>query len=42
MAPIEILASMKGVSVFISTAILADIIEVSRFKDSKYFTSYLR
>jgi hypothetical protein len=33
---------MKGVSVFIAIAIIADIIEVSRFKDSKHFTSYLR
>jgi hypothetical protein len=42
MAQIDIPASMKGVSVFIATAIIADIIEVSRFKDSKHFTSYLR
>jgi transposase len=42
MAQIDILTSMKGVSVFIAIAILADIIEVSRFKDSKHFTSYLR
>jgi transposase len=40
MAQIEILTSMKGVSVFI--AIIADIIEVSRFKNSKAFASYLR
>jgi transposase len=33
---------MKGVSVFITIAIIADIIEVSRFKDSKHSTSYLR
>jgi transposase len=42
MKQIEILTSMKGVSVFIATAILADIIDVSRFKNSKTFTSYLR
>jgi transposase len=42
MASIDILTSMKGVSVFIAIAIIADIIEVSRFKDSKHFTSYLR
>jgi transposase len=40
MAQIEILTNMKGVSVFI--AIIADIIEVGRFKNSKAFTSYLR
>jgi transposase len=42
MAQITILTSMKGVSVFIAIAIIADIIEASRFKDSKHFTSYLR
>jgi uncharacterized protein YneF (UPF0154 family) len=42
MVPIDILTSMKGVSVFIAIAIIADIIEVSRFKDTKHFTSYLR
>jgi transposase len=42
MAEIDILTSMKGVSVFIAIAIIADIIEVGRFKDSKHFTSYLR
>jgi len=42
MKEIDILTSMKGVSVFIAIAILADIIEVSRFKNSKAFTSYLR
>jgi transposase len=39
---IDILTSMKGVSVFIAIAIIADIIDVSRFKDSKHFTSCLR
>jgi transposase len=42
MTEIGILSSMKGISVFIAIAIIVDIIEVSRFKDSKYFTSYLR
>jgi transposase len=42
MRDIEILTSMKGVSVFIALAIIADIIDVSRFKNSKTFTSYLR
>jgi len=42
MKQIEILTSMKGISVFIAIAIIADIIEVSRFRNSKAFTSYLR
>lgn len=42
MAQIQILTSMKGVSVFIAIAIIADIIDVNRFKNSKAFTSYLR
>ncbi|MDR1986480.1 MAG: transposase [Treponema sp.] len=42
MGQIDILTSMKGVSVFIAIAIIADIIEMSRFKDSKPFTSYVR
>ena len=42
MKEIEILTGMKGVSVFIATAVIADIIDVSRFKDSKAFTSYPR
>jgi transposase len=42
MKQIDILTSMKGVSVFIAIAIIADIIDVSRFKNSKHFTSYLR
>jgi transposase len=42
MKQIDILTSMKGVSVFIAIAILADIIDVNRFKNSKHFTSYLR
>ena len=42
MKEIEILTSLKGISVFIAIAIIADIIDVSRFKNSKAFTSYLR
>ncbi|MDR2716549.1 MAG: IS110 family transposase [Treponema sp.] len=42
MDQIDILTSMKGVSVFIAIAVTADIIEVGRFKNSKAFTSYLR
>jgi transposase len=42
MREIQILVSMKGISVFIAIAIIADIIKVDRFKNSKAFTSYLR
>ncbi|GHV57776.1 IS110 family transposase [Spirochaetia bacterium] len=42
MAQIELLTSLKGVSVFIAIAIIADIIDISRFRNSKAFTSYLR
>ena len=42
MKEIQILTSMKGISVFIAAAIIADIISVDRFKNSKHFTSYLR
>ncbi len=42
MKEIRILTSMKGVSVFIAAAVVADIISVDRFKNSKMFTSYLR
>jgi len=42
MKEIEILTSMKGISVFIAIAIIADIIKVERFKNSKAFASYLR
>jgi transposase len=34
---IDILTSMKGISVFIAIAIITDIIDVSRFKDSRNF-----
>jgi transposase len=39
---IKILTSMKGIGVFTAIAIIADIIKVDRFKNSKAFTSYLR
>ena len=39
---IDILTSMKGISVFIAAAVVADIIKVDRFRNSKTFTSYLR
>ena len=39
---IDILTSMKGVSVFTAIAIIADIISVKRFSSSKQFASYLR
>jgi transposase len=42
MKEIEILTSMKGISVFLAIAIIADIIKVDRFKNAKSFTSYLR
>lgn len=42
MKEIDILTSMKGINVFTAIAIIADIIEVNRFKNSKNFTSYLR
>ena len=42
MREIEILTSMKGIGVFTAIAIIADIIKVDRFKNSKAFTSYLR
>lgn len=39
---IDILTSMKGVSVFTAAAIMADIVSVDRFPNAKHFTSYLR
>jgi transposase len=42
MAQIEILTSMSGVSVAASLAIIADVIAISRFRNSKHFASYLR
>ena len=42
MREINILTSLKGIATFTAIAIIADIIEVNRFKNSKAFTSYLR
>jgi len=42
MKEIKILTSMKGIGIFTAIAIIADIIRVDRFKNSKTFTSYLR
>jgi len=39
---IEILTSMKGISVFTAIALIADISEINRFKSSKKLSSYLR
>ena len=39
---IELLTSMKGLSVFTGIALMADISTISRFKNSKHFASYLR
>ena len=39
---IDILTSMKGVSVLTAIAIIADIATIDRFPNSKHFTSYLR
>ena len=42
MPQIELLTSMSGISVITAIAIIADIIDVSRFRNSKHFASYLR
>jgi transposase len=39
---IEILTSIRGISVFIALAIMADVGDISRFKSAKNFCSYLR
>lgn len=39
---IDILTSMKGISVIAAAAVMSDIISVGRFPDSKHFASYLR
>lgn len=39
---IDILTSMKGMSIITALAIIADIATVERFPNSKHFTSYLR
>jgi transposase len=42
MPQIEILTSMSGISVITAIAVIADVIDVSRFRNSKHFASYLR
>jgi transposase len=42
MPQIEVLTSMSGISVITAIAVIADVIDVSRFRNSKHFTSYLR
>jgi len=39
---IDILTSMTGISVITALAIIADVIDASRFRNSKHFASYLR
>jgi len=39
---IEILTSMKGISLIMSLALIADIASIDRFPNSKHLTSYLR
>ena len=39
---IDILTSMKGISVMTAIAIIAEIVTIDRFPNSKHFTSYLR
>jgi len=38
---IDILTSMTGISVLTALAIIADVINASRFRNSKHFASYL-
>jgi transposase len=42
MAQINILTSMSGISVITAIAVIADVVDVSRFRNSKHFASYLR
>ena len=42
MREIDIITSMKGISVFTAIAVIADIITVKRFPNSKKFSNYLR
>ena len=42
LSEIDVLTSMKGVSVFTAAAIMSDIVTVDRFPNAKHFTSYLR
>ena len=39
---IDILSSMKGISVFTALALIADIATIERFPNAKHFSSYLR
>lgn len=39
---IDILTSIKGISPFVAVALMADIADIHRFKNSKHFCSYLR
>ena len=42
MKEIDVLTSMKGISVFTAIALIADIATIQRFPNSKHFASYLR
>ena len=42
MFQIEVLTSMSGISVITALAVIADVFDVTRFKNSKHFASYLR
>ena len=42
MPQIEILTSMTGISVVTAIAVIADVIDAGRFRNSKHFASYLR
>jgi len=42
LSQINILTSMKGISIFTAIALIADISEIKRFKSSKKLSSYLR
>ena len=42
MSQIEILTSMSGISVITALAVISDVFDVTRFKNSKHFASYLR
>ena len=42
MPQIEVLTSMSGISVITALAVIADVFDITRFKNSKHFASYLR
>ena len=42
MPQIEVLTSMSGISVITALAVIADVFDVTRFKNAKHFASYLR